>query len=269
MSTSVSSNGVILKHRARKRFGQNFLQDSGVIDSIVNAINPQREQHIIEIGPGKGALTFPILECVKNMQAIEIDRDLITFLKRASNEYGKLSLIEGDALCIDFASLGRNLRLIGNLPYNISTPLLLHLLDFIDSIKDMHFMLQKEVVLRLCANPSSKAYGRLSVIVQYFCEVDYLFTVPPEAFFPKPKVDSAIVRLQPRDNKEPLLDLALFEQVVAKAFSKRRKTLLNNMKELLDRDDFNAIQIDCSARAECLEITDFVNMTNYLKEKIR
>jgi 16S rRNA (adenine1518-N6/adenine1519-N6)-dimethyltransferase len=260
---------LLLKHRARKRFGQNFLQDDGIIDAIVKAINPQKGETFIEIGPGLGALTFPMLECIDIMQAVEIDRDLIEFLAKKSMALGRLNLIEADALTLDFNSLGNDLRIIGNLPYNISTPLLLHLFKFSNNINDMHFMLQKEVVLRLCASPGTKAFGRLSVISQYFCDVDYLFTVSPDAFHPKPKVDSAIVRLRPREDKEAISNFNLFELIVAKAFSMRRKTLANNMKGMMDAKELIECNIDPSLRAECLEVIDFVAIANYLNDKMR
>lgn len=254
-----------MKHRARKRFGQNFLTDEKVIHSIVSAINPLSGQSLIEIGPGQGALTFELLESIGSMQAVEIDRDLIRYLREVSSQHGQLELIEADALTVDFRTLGESLRIVGNLPYNISTPLILHLLSYVDVIQDMHFMLQKEVVQRLAASPGSKAYGRLSIIVQYLCEVDYLFTVYPEAFDPKPKVDSAIVRLTPHAvNPYSPIELPVLQKVVAKAFSQRRKTLRNNLKGLINEQELEALEIDPSRRPETLTIDEFVKIGNSL-----
>lgn len=250
-----------MKHRARKRFGQNFLKSNAIIHSIVAAINPQPGQNLIEIGPGQGALTFELLSLVKNMQAIEIDRDLFQYLQQESPKYGTLDLISADALKVDFKTFGHSLRVVGNLPYNISTPLLIHLLANIEGIADMHFMLQKEVVQRLAASPGSKAYGRLSVLVQYFCDVEYLFTVPPEAFDPAPKVDSAIVRLTPHKiNPYPKIDVLILQQLVAKAFSQRRKTLKNNLKGMVGADELQALGVEPSRRPETLSIEEFVKL---------
>jgi 16S rRNA (adenine1518-N6/adenine1519-N6)-dimethyltransferase len=257
-----------VKHRARKRFGQNFLHQDSVIQRIITSINPKKGQHLVEIGPGRGALTFPILKSVGKLQALEIDRDLIAELKVNSIHYGELEIIEGDVLSMDFATLGDNLHIFGNLPYNISTPLLLHLFKAIDHIESMCFMLQKEVVLRLAAEHGIKAYGRLSVITQYYCDVEYLFTVPPQAFTPAPKVESAIVRLTPKKNRLNVKDLNLFESVVASAFSMKRKTLANNLKGMLTKEELSSLGLDPGQRAETLTVSDFVMLANTLHDRL-
>jgi 16S rRNA (adenine1518-N6/adenine1519-N6)-dimethyltransferase len=254
-----------MAHQPRKRFGQNFLQNQHVIDDILRAFNPQLTDNIVEIGPGLGALTIPLLRTVKQMTAVEIDRDLVAHLKALPAIQGKVEIINQDALTLDYHTLGDNLRIIGNLPYNISTPLLLHLLTYASHISDMHFMLQKEVVERLAAGPGSKAYGRLSVAVQYQCEVDQLFTVPPEAFYPQPKVDSAIVRLIPhRTSPYPEIEFAKLEYLMTYAFSMRRKTLANNLKPLLTASDLTALNIDPGARPEQISITDYVQIAKFI-----
>lgn len=249
-------------HVARKRFGQNFLVDRGIISAIVYAINPQRSDTVVEIGPGLGAITEPLLACVDHLHVVEIDRDLIARLKKQHSPE-RMTIHEGDALAFDFASIGRNLRLVGNLPYNISTPLLFHLLAQRELIHDMHFMLQKEVVDRLAASPGSKTYGRLSVMVQYYCTVEPLFDVPPSAFVPPPKVDSAIVRLTPRAHIEPVAkDPALLENLVNLCFQQRRKTLRNCLKTLVEPQHMDDLGAPLSARPETLAVADFVALSN-------
>lgn len=254
-----------MKHRPRKRFGQNFLQNMQIINEILSALNLQENDKVVEIGPGLGALTGPLLRQLKSLTAIEIDRDLQEHLAAMPIAANKLNLIAGDALTIDYSQWGEHLRVIGNLPYNISTPLLLHLLQYTAFIDDMHFMLQKEVVLRLVASPGTKAYGRLSVMVQYYCDVEHLFDVPPESFDPQPKVDSAIIRLMPhRVSPYAAVDVASLESLVAQAFSMRRKTLANNLKPILSAAQLLELGIDPMLRPEQIEVKDYVRMAKFL-----
>jgi 16S rRNA (adenine1518-N6/adenine1519-N6)-dimethyltransferase len=254
-----------MQHRPRKRFGQNFLQDHHVIHSILQAFHPQLKDNVLEIGPGLGALTIPLMKVLDSLTAIEIDRDLQLHLAALPSAKDKLNLIDADALTVDFGLLGEHLRVIGNLPYNISTPLLLHLLNFSKHIDDMYFMLQKEVVLRLAASPGSKTYGRLSVIVQYRCEVEQLFIVPPTAFHPQPKVESAVVRLIPyQDSPYPHVNFAELERLVACAFSMRRKTLANNLKPLMTANDLIRLNIDPGLRPEQISIMDYVHIAKFI-----
>lgn len=256
-----------IMHQARKRFGQNFLQDSSIIQAIIQNIHPNQADNMLEIGPGLGALTTPLLKCLNKLTAVELDRDLIAKFK-SNPAFNALTLVEGDALKVDYATFGDNLRVVGNLPYNISTPLILHLLKYHHTIKDMHFMLQKEVVERLAASPNSKDYGRLSIMVQYWCDVEALFVVPPTAFLPAPKVDSQIVRLIPHKTpKYPDVQQAVFEKVVAQAFSMRRKTIYNTLKSILSLQEIKDLQIDPGARAETLSIDVYVRLAQYLSDK--
>ena len=252
-----------LKHHPRKRFGQNFLQDENVLQKIVAAINPQADDNLVEIGPGKGALTFPLLEKLKRLTVIELDRDLIAALQNHSQH---LQVYNVDALRFDFSTLAsgpHSLRVAGNLPYNISTPLIFHLLQQADCIKDMHFLLQKEVVDRLAAVPGNKDYGRLSVMVQYHCKVEKLFEVDREAFKPVPKVTSAVVRLIPYPEPPyPADDILHFSRLVQQAFSQRRKTLRRSLKNLCDSTAFDAAGIDSGLRPEQLSVADFVKLSN-------
>jgi len=248
-------------HRARKRFGQNFLQDRQIIDNILRALNLQSGDNVLEIGPGLGALTQPLLRMLDHLTAIEIDRDLQAHLTDTLGASGKLTVIDADALTIDYSQYGKQLRVIGNLPYNISTPLLLRLLHFTPYIDDMHFMLQKEVVDRMAASPGCKAYGRLSVILQYYCDVEHLFDVPPEAFNPQPKVDSAIVRLTPHVIPPyPAVEFAVLERLVACAFSMRRKTLANNLKPVISAAGLIELGIDPVMRPEQISVADYVTI---------
>ncbi len=254
-----------MAHRPRKRFGQNFLQNHSIIESILQAFNPQQMDNVVEIGPGLGALTKPLLRILNSLTAIEIDRDLQAYLTEMPEAIEKLRLIGADALTIDYGKLGEHLRIIGNLPYNISTPLLLHLLHYAPHIDDMYFMLQKEVVERLVAQPGTKTYGRLSVIVQYQCEVEQLLDVPPTAFHPPPKVDSAVVCLIPhRISPYPKVELAELERLVACAFSMRRKTLANNLKPLMTANDLISLNIDPGLRPEQISITDYVQIARFI-----
>lgn len=252
------------KHQPKKRFGQHFLHDHAVINLILRAIQPAADDHMIEIGPGLGALTLPLLDSLQHLTAIEIDRNLYAALLSLPEH--RLNVIHADALTVDYAKLGDRLRLVGNLPYNISTPLILHLLDFSNSILDMHFMLQKEVVSRLAAQPGCKAFGRLSVMVQYVCEVEYLFDVGPAAFDPPPKVESAVIRFTPyRLRPYPEVDRKILEALVAQAFSMRRKTLANNLKPLLKSEVIESLGIDSKLRPEQLTILDYVKLAKYLE----
>jgi 16S rRNA (adenine1518-N6/adenine1519-N6)-dimethyltransferase len=254
-------------HQAKKRFGQNFLHDPQVIARIVRTIHPQAGETVVEIGPGLGALTVPLLEKLGELQVVEIDRDVIPRLREICGDAPGLTITQADALSVDYRRFfiaGHRLRLVGNLPYNISTPLLFHLLTFSDVIDDMHFMLQKEVVERMCANAGDDAYGRLSVALAARCEVAHLFNVGPGAFSPPPKVDSAIVRLKPRAPDFAIDDLALFDRVVAQAFSQRRKTLSNALKGVCGIERIRAAGIDPGARAERLHARDFARLANGL-----
>jgi 16S rRNA (adenine1518-N6/adenine1519-N6)-dimethyltransferase len=247
-------------HRPRKRFGQHFLHDPSVISRIVAAIDPQSDQRLIEIGPGLGALSRPVLERVGRMEVVELDRDVIPRLEASCVGAGELVVHQADALRFDFAELAgdRALRVIGNLPYNISTPLLFHLLDARGAIEDMHFMLQKEVVDRMVAEPGSKTYGRLSVMLQAHCEMRHLFDVKPGAFKPPPRVMSAIVRLEPLATPAfPIPDPTRFAEVVLRAFGQRRKTLRNALKGLVDSTGFETADVDSSLRAETLPPSAF------------
>ncbi|MGV2291048.1 16S rRNA (adenine(1518)-N(6)/adenine(1519)-N(6))-dimethyltransferase RsmA [Trinickia sp. YCB016] len=267
MSTSRQHQG----HFARKRFGQNFLVDLGVIDSIVDVIRPQRGERMVEIGPGLGALTEPLIERLATpeapLHAVELDRDLIVRLKKKFGDL--LELHAGDALAFDFGSLAApgvavdkpTLRIVGNLPYNISSPLLFHLTTFAPVVIDQHFMLQNEVVERMVAEPGSKEFGRLSVMLQYRYVIDKLIDVPPEAFQPPPKVDSAIVRMIPYAPHELApVDPAVLGEVVTAAFSQRRKMLRNTLSAYRDAVDFEALGFDLARRAEDVPVDEYVRV---------
>ena len=262
-------------HVARKRFGQNFLVAQGVIKNIIDAIAPQDDETIVEIGPGLGALTDPLLQRIRHLHVVEIGRDLIARL-RSRYPAERLTIHEGDALEFDFGALkseGR-LKIIGNLPYNISSPLLFHLVEFSRLVAEMHFMLQKEVVDRMVAAPGSSDFGRLSVMLQYRYQMDCLFVVPPESFNPPPKIESAIVRMIPRkfdlsvgaDDTPPCIarDESRFAQVVLAAFSQRRKMLRNTLRAHVTDSELSALNIDPMARAEDIGVTDYVRLSNYL-----
>ena len=245
-----------MPHQPRKRFGQNFLVDQQVINQIVSTISPHIDDNIVEIGPGKGAITFPLLELLNHLSVIEIDRDLVSLLE--SKIDNKLTIYQSDVLSFDFSQMKQNLRVIGNLPYNISSPLLFHLLTFREHVIDMTFMLQKEVVDRIVASPGSKTYGRMSVMMQAFYEVELMFVVPKESFEPQPKIESAILYLKTR--KKPLVKNAkILEEIVKIAFSQRRKTLRNCLKSVLTQSQ---TEIDLSQRAEMLSIENFVTLMN-------
>ncbi|CAJ91664.1 16S rRNA (adenine(1518)-N(6)/adenine(1519)-N(6))-dimethyltransferase RsmA [Cupriavidus necator] len=260
-------------HVARKRFGQNFLVDDTIIHGIVNAISPQADDVLVEIGPGLGALTDPLLERIPQMQVVELDRDLVERLRRRYGE--RLQVHAGDALAFDFDKLavpGRPLRIVGNLPYNISSPLLFHLMDFADHVRDQHFMLQKEVVERMVAEPGSKAFGRLSIMLQVRYYMEHVLDVPPGAFNPPPKVDSAVVRMipWPRHSDGRLrsphadCDITVLGDVVTAAFSQRRKVLRNTLSFLRDQVDFDAMGFDLGRRAEEVPVGEYVELARRL-----
>jgi 16S rRNA (adenine1518-N6/adenine1519-N6)-dimethyltransferase len=252
----------------KKSLGQHFLHDRGVIDKIVLAVDPKPGDRLFEIGPGQGAITFPLLRRHGALTVVEFDRDLITPLMESAEGIGELTIIHKDVLKVDFGKLagdGPPIRLVGNLPYNISSPILFHVLEHADAVRDMHFMLQKEVVDRMGAAPGSKVYGRLSVMLQAVCRVTPLFTVAPGAFRPPPKVDSAVVRLVPKPPAEVGIDdPALFEHLVRDAFGQRRKTMRNAVQALCRGEDIEAVGLRPDARAEQLAVADFVRLANHL-----
>lgn len=282
-----------MAHTPRKRFGQNFLHDHNIIYNIISSIQAKPGQHWVEIGPGQGALTEPLLNEKVRLDVVELDRDLVVLLREKFKQYPNLQIHSADALRFDFSSLvdgdhqsagsrlareapegaragtarDEKLRIIGNLPYNISTPLMFHLLDNAYCIEDMHFMLQKEVVDRICAAPGSKKYGRLSVMMQYFCETELLFDVPPESFDPAPQVMSAIVRLVPHHQPPVAVnDMTKLNRVVTQAFSQRRKTLRNSLKKLITEEEIVALNIDPTLRAESISLAEFARLSNLLQE---
>ncbi|MCP5195904.1 MAG: 16S rRNA (adenine(1518)-N(6)/adenine(1519)-N(6))-dimethyltransferase RsmA [Gammaproteobacteria bacterium] len=262
-------SGVTARHLPRKRFGQHFLHDPGVIARIIAAIHPLNGERLVEIGPGLGALTQPLLRAAGELDVVELDRDLLEPLRACCAGLGVLRIHAADALEFDFTALrgsGPRLRITGNLPYNISTPLLFHLLEQAEHLHDLHFMLQQEVVERMAANPGDSAYGRLSVMLQYRCRVESLFTVGPEAFHPPPKVQSAIVRLVPRETRSVAIrDERCFAEVVRKAFSQRRKTLRNSLNGLLDARQIQAAGIDPGARPESLDLAAFAALAEAVR----
>lgn len=257
-----------MSHRARKRFGQHFLQDQGVIHHIIQAMSPNEEDHVVEIGPGRGALTWDLLPRVGRLDVIELDRDLAAALNRDPRAQHRLQVYSEDALVFDFCHLcqaGRLLRVVGNLPYNISTPLIFHLLAQANCIKDMHFMLQKEVVERMTAAPGTREYGRLSVMVQFYCEPQQLFRIGPGSFQPPPKVDSAMVRLRPyRVPPVAIRDPRLLAQLVTQAFAQRRKTLRNSLRAALSPETMQSLGIDPMRRPETLSLQEFAHLANAL-----
>lgn len=259
---------------AKKQFGQHFLTDANVINQIVRAVNPQADDRLVEIGPGQGAITLPLLDAHGKLTVIEYDRDLIFPLTEAAASHGTLRVIHRDVMQVDFTALAQDeghhddprIRLVGNLPYNLSSPILFHALDHAAVIRDMVFMLQKEVVDRMAAGPGSKVYGRLSVMLQAYCEVVPLFDVPPSAFNPPPKVDSAVVRLVPKPAEAvEVLDAKVFANVVRDAFGQRRKTLRNALSNLMTAEMIEAAGLRPELRAEQIEVADFVRLANSLK----
>lgn len=264
----MSSKSIVNGHRMRKRFGQNFLNDSNIITRITRSVSPKETDRIVEIGPGQGAITEDLVGAGAKVTAVELDRDLIPWLVVKFEKDTNFDIVNADALKTDFGAFvdDEPLRIVGNLPYNISTPLIFHLLSFSGAIKDMHFMLQKEVVDRMAAGPGDNNYGRLSVMTQYLCQVIPLFIVPPESFDPPPKVDSAIVRLVPRAEVDTLLDETFFATVVRTAFNQRRKTLRNSLKPLLQNVDVASLGIDLSLRPENISVAEYVSLANHLVE---
>lgn len=256
-----------MNHRPRKRFGQNFLVDDQVIDRIIAAIAPQPSETIVEIGPGRGALTRPLLASGADLHVVEIDRDLAATLPQQVIGLDSAHIHVGDALRVNFATLvpqaaESGIRVVGNLPYNISTPLLARLMDYTDVIRDMHFMLQHEVVKRMAAGPGGRDYGRLSILCQYHCQVVPLFNVPPEAFEPAPRVESGIVRLVPHARLPvEVEDYELFGRVVARAFSQRRKTLRNSLRAILTEAQIREAGVDPALRPEALDLQDYAQLT--------
>ena len=258
-----------MRHRPRKRFGQNFLVDESVIAAIIAAVSPQPADLIVEIGPGLGALTYPLSARVKHLHVIEIDRDIIKRLETAFPRE-RVTIHAGDALKFDFAALGRDLRVVGNLPYNISTPLLFQLVDHVAAIRDIHVMLQKEVVARMVAGPSASEYSRLSVMLQYRFHMERVLEVPAASFNPAPKVESAVVRMVPHARlPHPAHDEALFAVIVAAAFSQRRKTLRNALKLHFDVGDFQRLGVDAGLRAQDLGVADFVRLADHAGARSR
>lgn len=255
-------------HKAKKKFGQNFLVDEQIIADIVAAIHPEAGDSMVEIGPGLGALTRPLLKRLNHLHVVEIDRDIIARLEHdypQDHPGSKLIIHAGDALAFDFAALPTPLRIVGNLPYNISSPLLFHFAGYAERLKDMHFMLQNEVVERMVAEPSTPEYGRLSVMLQYRFQMEKLLDVPPQSFRPAPKVDSAIVRMIPLSiNEIAVRNEKLFAAIVSAAFGQRRKTLRNTLHSYLNEADFGALGIDSRLRAENLGVAEFAQIANYL-----
>lgn len=263
------NNRVHQGHYARKRFGQNFLNDQYIIDSIISAIHPQKGEALVEIGPGLGALTEPVGERLDALTVVELDRDLAARLQTHPFLGPKLTIYQQDAMTFDFSALaqekGQPLRVFGNLPYNISTPLMFHLFSYTGSIKDMHFMLQKEVVNRLVAGPDSKAYGRISVMAQYYCQVIPVLEVPPHSFTPPPKVDSAVVRLVPfTQSVHPVSDVRLLSRITTEAFGQRRKTLRNSLGHMFTAGALDELNIDASLRAENVTVAQYCQLANWL-----
>jgi 16S rRNA (adenine1518-N6/adenine1519-N6)-dimethyltransferase len=253
-----------MKHIAKKKFGQNFLKDAAIIHGIIQSINPLPSDLLIEIGPGLGALTKPLLEKTNRLLAIELDRDIVGWIE---NEYSKknITVFNEDVLNFNFNQFDQKIRIVGNLPYNISTPILFKCIDNILIIKDLHFMLQKEVVDRMIAIPSSSEYGRLSVMLQYYFAMEHLLDVPKESFEPEPKVESSFVRLIPYE-QYPFIanNIEQFARIVKEAFSQRRKTIRNTLKSFITENDFEKIGINPQLRAENLSVSDFVKISNYL-----
>jgi 16S rRNA (adenine1518-N6/adenine1519-N6)-dimethyltransferase len=257
-------------HRARKRFGQHFLADPGVVDGILRAVNATKDDIVVEIGPGQGAITTALAANAGHLHAVELDRDLVRRLRHQYDGNPTVTIHEADALAFDFSKLGDRLRIVGNLPYNISTPLLFHLLNFRDRIIDMHFMLQKEVVDRMAAGPGSKTYGRLGIMLGCHLNIESLFDVDKSAFKPPPEVTSSVVRLDPLPpGKYDIKDERLLSTLVTHAFMKRRKTIRNSLKDHVEAADFIAVGIDSGLRPEQISIQKYVELCNHLASSIR
>jgi len=261
-----------MSHQAKKRFGQNFLVDEQIITDIISAIRPEPEDNMVEIGPGLGALTRPLLKKLDRLHVVEIDRDIIARLESdypQDNPKSRLIIHAGDALAFDFSTIAAPLRIVGNLPYNISSPLLFHIAGYAERIRDMHFMLQNEVVERMVAGPSTPAYGRLSVMLQYRFHMEKLLDVPPESFRPAPKVNSAVVRMIPLRVSEIMVhNEKLFARIVSAAFGQRRKTLRNTLRSFLNEEDFASLGIDAQLRAENLAVAEFARVADYLEARL-
>ncbi len=260
------SNNGDFKHRPRKRFGQNFLHDAQVIHRIISAIAPQPTDHVVEIGPGQGALTQRLLASDCQFDCIELDRDLAAYLTETLKREKTFTIHQGDVRKFDFRSLTlqpKSLRIVGNLPYNISTPVMFYLLAQADLIRDMTFMLQREVVQRLAAAPGDKNYGRLGLMAQYYCKIEHLFDVPASAFTPAPKVTSAIVRMRPYTTPPiPARDVSCLQNVIRTAFSQRRKTLRNSLSTLICEEQLKALGLDVRLRPENLSLADYVTISD-------
>ncbi len=253
----------------RRRFGQHFLTDNNIVDKILESINPSDEDVIVEIGPGQGAITNGLTKNTKFVHAIEIDRDLTNYLKKRFEGNSKIIIHEADALNFDYLKLGSNLRIVGNFPYNISTPLLFHLLKYRDSIIDIHCMLQKEVVDRMSAKPGNKTYGRLGIMLGCHLRIEPLFHVDKSAFFPAPKVTSTVVKLTPlKKNKFHIHDEDIFSKIIAEAFMKRRKTIQNSLKKLINISDLDAVNLDPKLRPEQISIKKYVELSNHLVKRL-
>lgn len=265
------AKGVHQGHKARKRFGQNFLNDDSVIEGIVRAIAPKVGDNLLEIGPGLGAITEPVAELTDKLNVVELDKDLAERLVTHPFIGKKLNIFQADALQFDFNQVitpDHKMKVFGNLPYNISTPLLFHLYEFLDGIENMHFMLQKEVVNRMCAAPNSKAYGRLSIMTQYYCKTIPVIEVPPTAFIPPPKVDSAVIRLIPKPKEERTrANPATLNRVCLEAFNQRRKTLRNSLSNLMTAEDLTSLGIEPNLRAENLSLDEFVSIANWFDKQ--
>ncbi len=257
-------------HRARKRFGQHFLTDPGVVDAILRAVHATKDDVVVEIGPGQGAITKLLAASAGHLHAVELDRNLVYRLRRQYEGAMNVTIHEADALAFDFSSLGDRLRIVGNLPYNISTPLLFHLLNFRDRIIDMHFMLQKEVVDRMAAAPGGKAYGRLGIMLGCHLNIESLFDVDRSAFDPPPEVTSSVVRLDPLPpGAFNIEDDALLSKIVTSAFMKRRKTIRNSLKDVVELSDLEAVGIDAGLRPEQISISKYVQLSNHLASALR
>jgi 16S rRNA (adenine1518-N6/adenine1519-N6)-dimethyltransferase len=257
-------------HRSRRRFGQHFLTDPGVVDAILRAVNATKDDVVVEIGPGQGAITAALAASAGHLHAVELDRNLAARLRRQYDDVENVTIHEADALAFDFGALGDRLRIVGNLPYNISTPLLFHLLKLRDRIVDMHFMLQKEVVDRMAAAPGSKAYGRLGIMLGCHLHIESLFDVDRSAFDPPPRVTSAVVRLDPLPpGTFNIEDDTLLAKVVTSAFMKRRKTIRNSLKDIAEVSDLDAVGIDAGLRPEQISISKYVQLSNHLASALR
>lgn len=255
------------QHQARKRFGQNFLEDEAIIDQIIRAIGPRPVDNMVEIGPGLSALTRPLTQALERLRVVEIDRDLAARLRHHYSP-NKLEIIEADALSVDFGALGPNLRIVGNLPYNISSPLLFHLLDYADVVLDQHFMLQREVIDRMVAKPGSSDYSRLSVMLQARYRMTKLFEVPPEAFNPPPRVVSAVVRMVPLPaDRAQARDAKVFSQVVARAFAQKRKMLRGGLGDWTPHIDWEALEIAPTSRPADLSLEKYIALADHLMDK--